>query len=87
MNLIVEGPDYKIQKNAKDHNYLIGIVLAVSSSLFIGSSYILKKVSLLKLSRSSSLRAGAGGFGYLKDWIWWMGFLSSKFFTYSVGSK
>ncbi|KAL3270290.1 hypothetical protein HHI36_009342 [Cryptolaemus montrouzieri] len=56
--------------------YLIGVALAISSSVFIGSSFILKKISLLKLSKSSSLRAGAGGFGYLKDWMWWAGFLS-----------
>ncbi|XP_049763094.1 magnesium transporter NIPA2 [Schistocerca cancellata] len=56
--------------------YYIGLGLAVSSSAFIGSSFIIKKKALLRLSRSGSVRAGAGGFGYLKEWLWWAGFLS-----------
>lgn len=75
MDLVVNEPQYHIQDDTKDHNYIIGVILAICSSLFIGSSYILKKISLLKLSKSNSLRAGAGGFGYLRDWIWWTGFL------------
>jgi hypothetical protein len=30
------------------------------------------------------VRAGAGGFGYLKEWIWWAGLLSSKHFYIPV---
>lgn len=26
------------------------------------------------------MRASAGGFGYLREWIWWAGLLSSKHF-------
>ncbi|XP_046388165.1 magnesium transporter NIPA2 [Ischnura elegans] len=56
--------------------YYIGLGLAVSSSLFIGSSFIIKKRALIKLSRRGGIRAGAGGFGYLKEWVWWAGFFS-----------
>ena len=38
--------------------FVIGLVLAVSSSVFIGSSFILKKKGLLKIGRSSAERAG-----------------------------
>lgn len=58
--------------------FYVGLSLAVSSSLFIGSSFVIKKVSLNRLSRKGHLRAGQGGFGYLKDWMWWLGLLSSK---------
>ncbi|XP_071454956.1 magnesium transporter NIPA2 [Hetaerina americana] len=56
--------------------YYIGLGLAVSSSLFIGSSFIIKKRALIELSRRGGVRAGAGGFGYLKEWVWWAGFFS-----------
>ena len=38
--------------------FIIGLILAVSSSLFIGTSFILKKKGLLRVSRSSTERAG-----------------------------
>ncbi|CAG9759511.1 unnamed protein product [Ceutorhynchus assimilis] len=56
-------------------DFYIGLCLAVSSSAFIGSSFIIKKISLKKLNKVG-LRASAGGFGYLKDWTWWIGFLT-----------
>ncbi|XP_067119735.1 magnesium transporter NIPA2 [Centruroides vittatus] len=56
-------------------NFYIGLSLAVSSSLFIGSSFIVKKKGLLRISRHGQIRAGLGGFGYLKEWIWWAGLL------------
>jgi hypothetical protein len=43
-----------------------------------GSSFIIKKKALIRLNRTGAVRAGAGGFGYLKEWIWWAGLLSSK---------
>lgn len=58
--------------------FYIGLILAVSSSIFIGSSFIIKKKGLLRLSKKGSVRASAGGFGYLKDYVWWAGLLSSK---------
>lgn len=57
-------------------DFYIGLSLAVSSSLFIGASYIIKKKGLLKISKQGQTRAGMGGYGYLKEWIWWAGLLS-----------
>lgn len=59
-------------------DFYIGLGLAVSSSLFIGASFIIKKISLNRLNHGGGLRAGQGGFGYLKDWMWWLGLLSSE---------
>lgn len=54
----------------KRDQFTIGLILAISSSLFIGSSFIVKKKGLLRLGGASGkTRAGAGGFGYLKDWV------------------
>ncbi|KAE8625655.1 hypothetical protein XENTR_v10006353 [Xenopus tropicalis] len=58
------------------YDFYIGLVLAISSSLFIGGSFILKKKGLLRLARSGSMRAGQGGHAYLKEWLWWAGLLS-----------
>lgn len=58
--------------------FYIGLGLAVSSSFFIGSSFIIKKKALIHLNRTGNLRASAGGFGYLKQWLWWAGLLTSK---------
>lgn len=74
------------------HSFYIGLTLALLSSFFIGSSFILKKKGLLKLVANASplssdqysssgkapLRAGQGGYGYLKEWLWWTGLLTSK---------
>ena len=56
-------------------NWIIGLLLAVSSSLFIGASFIIKKLSLVRLL-SQGKRAGDGGHGYLTDWRWWAGLTS-----------
>lgn len=60
-------------------DFYIGVGLAVSSCFFIGSSFIIKKLALIRLNRHGELRASAGGFGYLREWIWWAGLLTSKF--------
>ncbi|KAK8384533.1 hypothetical protein O3P69_014244 [Scylla paramamosain] len=57
----------------------IGLGMSISSSVFIGGSFILKKKSLLALGKSGGVRAGAGGFGYLRHWLWWAGLLSMGF--------
>jgi hypothetical protein len=49
-----------------------------------GSSFIIKKKALIRLNRTGGVRASAGGFGYLKEWIWWAGLLSSKHFYIPV---
>lgn len=41
--------------------FWVGLALAVSSSIFIGSSFIIKKKGLLRVSRESSSRAGGAG--------------------------
>jgi drug/metabolite transporter (DMT)-like permease len=59
-------------------DFYIGLGLAVSSSVFIGSSFIIKKKALIKLANSMdySQRASEGGYGYLKEWLWWMGVIT-----------
>ncbi|KLU82278.1 non-imprinted in Prader-Willi/Angelman syndrome region protein 2 [Magnaporthiopsis poae ATCC 64411] len=53
---------------------VIGIVLAASSGLFIGSSFVLKKYGLLKANEKYSEVAGEG-YGYLKNFWWWSGMI------------
>ncbi|KAI1166613.1 magnesium transporter NIPA-domain-containing protein [Nemania serpens] len=50
----------------------IGISLAVGSGLFIGTSFVLKKVGLLKANEKYQQAAGEG-YGYLKNAFWWGG--------------
>ncbi|XP_020281527.1 magnesium transporter NIPA2 [Pseudomyrmex gracilis] len=57
-------------------SFYIGLGLAVSSSIFIGASFIIKKKALIRLQRYGGLRASSGGFGYLKEWMWWAGLAS-----------
>ncbi|XP_038897578.1 probable magnesium transporter NIPA2 [Benincasa hispida] len=52
-----------------------GLILAVSSSIFIGSSFIIKKKGLMKAG-SSGTRAGSGGYSYLYEPMWWAGMIS-----------
>lgn len=63
---IESGPDrppyYKV----------IGIALAIGSGLFIGSSFVLKKVGLLRANEKYNEVAGEG-YGYLKNAFWWSG--------------
>lgn len=40
------------------YDFYVGLALAVSSSIFIGGSFILKKKGLLRLARKGSMRAG-----------------------------
>lgn len=71
-NLKLDGQEYD------QASFIIGLGLAISSSIFIGSSFIIKKTALRKLSASGNLRAAAGGFAYLKQWLWWLGLVTSK---------
>lgn len=52
-----------------------GLLLALSSSIFIGSSYVVKKKGL-RLAGSSGLRAGSGGYSYMLQPLWWAGMLT-----------
>jgi hypothetical protein len=49
--------------------------LALSSSLFIGASFIVKKKGL-KRAGASGLRAGSGGYSYLLEPLWWVGMIT-----------
>ncbi|KAJ5888780.1 hypothetical protein N7495_008821 [Penicillium taxi] len=50
----------------------VGISLAVASGLFIGVSFVLKKIGLLKANVKYNEEAGEG-YGYLKNFYWWSG--------------
>lgn len=58
------------------YNLWLGLTLALLSAILIGSSVILKKKALLRLANNGHTRAGDGGHGYLKDWLWWGGLLT-----------
>ncbi|KAJ8070802.1 hypothetical protein OCU04_001164 [Sclerotinia nivalis] len=50
----------------------IGISLAVASGVFIGISFVVKKIGLLKANEKYNEEAGEG-FAYLKNALWWAG--------------
>jgi hypothetical protein len=50
----------------------IGISLAIASGVFIGISFVLKKIGLLKANEKYEEVAGEG-YGYLKNAFWWTG--------------
>ena len=52
-----------------------GVSLALSSSLFIGLSFILLKKGQI-LAGQSGTRASAGGYSYLRQPLWWIGMLT-----------
>ncbi|CAL1353158.1 unnamed protein product [Linum trigynum] len=52
-----------------------GLILAVASSAFIGSSFILKKKGLNRAAASGT-RAGVGGYTYLLEPLWWAGMIT-----------
>lgn len=51
---------------------VIGLCLAIASGLFIGTSFVLKKIGLLKANEKYNEEAGEG-YGYLKNFHWWGG--------------
>ncbi|PIA48211.1 hypothetical protein AQUCO_01400649v1 [Aquilegia coerulea] len=55
---------------------LKGFILALLSSVFIGSSYIVKKKGLKRAAANSGTRAGVGGYSYLLEPLWWAGMIS-----------
>jgi magnesium transporter len=50
----------------------VGIALAIASGVFIGTSFVLKKMGLLKANVKYNEEAGEG-YGYLKNVWWWSG--------------
>lgn len=57
---------------------LHGLILAMSSSIFIGSSFIIKKKGLKKAG-SKGIRAASGGYSYLYEPLWWAGMITMIF--------
>ncbi|KAK2630527.1 hypothetical protein QTJ16_001347 [Diplocarpon rosae] len=51
---------------------VIGISLAIGSGVFIGVSFVLKKIGLLRANEKYEEVAGEG-YGYLKNAFWWGG--------------
>lgn len=50
----------------------VGISLAITSGVFIGTSFVLKKTGLLRANIKYNEEAGEG-YGYLKNAYWWIG--------------
>nr|GMC78597.1 probable magnesium transporter NIPA4 [Ipomoea batatas] len=61
--------------NGMSSDNIKGLVLALSSSLFIGASFIIKKKGL-KRAAASGTRAGVGGYSYLYEPLWWVGMIT-----------
>ncbi|KAH4059182.1 hypothetical protein HBI56_032700 [Parastagonospora nodorum] len=51
---------------------IIGLVLAIASGVFIGTSFVIKKHGLLQANEKYNEEAGEG-YGYLKNAWWWLG--------------
>lgn len=70
---------------------MTGIILALLASVFIGSSFIIKKKGLRRAAVVSGVRAGVGGYSYLLEPLWWIGMITSKFFPFfgapSIGNN
>lgn len=65
-----------ISNSSSSSSVPFGIGLAASSSFFIGASFIIKKKGLKRAgSKAGQLRAGSGGYSYLREPLWWIGLL------------
>lgn len=53
---------------------VVGLTLAIASGIFIGCSFVLKKMGLLKANVKYNEEAGEG-YGYLKNTWWWGGMI------------
>ena len=53
-----------------------GVTLALSSGLFIGASFIIKKKGLQAAGNSGGQRVADGGFAYLREPLWWLGLIT-----------
>lgn len=51
---------------------IVGLVLAIASGVFIGTSFVIKKHGLLQANLKYNEEAGEG-YGYLKNAWWWLG--------------
>lgn len=71
----VTEPSEHVVSDEDIASFWIGFSLAVVSNAFIGSSFIFKKRGLVRIAKKKGHRADAGGYGYLKEWLWWLGML------------
>ncbi|KAJ3228088.1 hypothetical protein HK099_006713 [Clydaea vesicula] len=60
--------------NSAEWEKAVGLTLALSSGVFIGSSFIFKKKGLLESNALSGQQAGEGH-SYLKSKMWWTGMI------------
>lgn len=67
---------YEMSQTRGKYDFCIGLALAMSSSIFIGGSFILKKKGLLRLARKGSMRAGK----YVSE-TWLLSFTAPKEIT------
>ncbi|KAK9286458.1 hypothetical protein L1049_014855 [Liquidambar formosana] len=66
---------WKLSYKGMSSDNIKGLVLALSSSFFIGASFIVKKKGLKKAG-ASGIRAGVGGYSYLYEPLWWVGMIT-----------
>ena len=67
-----------------DEKY-IGLALAVTSSLAIGTSFIITKKGLIDAAEKST-GYSSENYSYLKNGIWWTGMILSSF-TFLIASR
>ncbi|BBG96174.1 Protein of unknown function D [Prunus dulcis] len=74
--LLLEPPmSWRDSYRGMSSDNIKGLILALSSSLFIGASFIVKKKGLKKAG-ASGIRAGVGGYSYLYEPLWWVGMIT-----------
>jgi len=56
-----------------------GVAIALSSSIFIGASFIIKKKGLIRSGEAGGKQAAQGGFAYLHNRVWWLGMVAMIF--------
>lgn len=59
----------------ESHDNIVGLILALSSSVFIGSSFIIKKLGLQRAATNGK-SASKGGHAYLYEPFWWAGMVT-----------
>uniref|UniRef100_A0A5B7BUX3 Probable magnesium transporter n=1 Tax=Davidia involucrata TaxID=16924 RepID=A0A5B7BUX3_DAVIN len=74
----VESRSWRDSYRGMSSDNIKGLVLALSSSLFIGASFIVKKKGLKKAG-ATGVRAGVGGYSYLYEPLWWAGMITMIF--------
>ncbi|XP_024453214.1 probable magnesium transporter NIPA4 isoform X2 [Populus trichocarpa] len=74
--MAMESGSWKESYKGMSADNIKGLVLALSSSVFIGASFIVKKKGLKKAG-ASGIRAGSGGYTYLYEPLWWVGMITS----------